>query len=149
MAYVVCDKAMDWTLMAPPPIISEANSASAISSSFRAPAFNALTWWSGLTPPLPSPAALCPASQHIRHYGFRQQVEELGIATTMKKMANHGMVILLSAPVAGESCLTRAARMIRNSASIMTRGILAITAAFSRIGLTAPTLRPLARLHAS
>ncbi|MNC83962.1 hypothetical protein D3C75_1382180 [compost metagenome] len=62
----------------------------------------------------------------------------MNTATTINRIANHGMVILLFSPLpAGASCFTRAARISRNGASIMTRSILAITAAFSASGLMA------------
>lgn len=101
-------------LIAPPPTISQMNSTSAISSGF-ARLFSALTCV--VTPS----AAIAIASRtvssvtSISTIAFGSRWKELKTATTMNRIANHGMVILLfSLPPAGASCLTRAARKIRN-----------------------------------
>ncbi len=95
-------------LIAPPPTISQMNSTSAISSGF-APAF-----FSALTCVVTPSAAIAIASKtvssvtSISTIAFGSRWKELKTATTMNRIANHGMVILLfSLPPAGASCLTQ------------------------------------------
>lgn len=123
-------------LIAPPPTISQMNSTSAISSGF-APAFQrADVRGDAQRRHCHRQQDRIQRDQHI-HHRFWQQVERVEDSDhdEQDRKPRNGDFAFLAA--ACRSKLFNPRREIRNGASIITRSILAMTAAFSASGLMA------------